>query len=96
MLFEARRDGSEVFELIEEALDEVSELVELGAERTNVDAAWHRFDVGQRPAGGRTGAQGVTVIAAIGEEERLDTTELLRAVARQILLAMRDCAQRTT
>jgi len=51
----------EAFELIEEPLDEVSESVQLGTEPRNVDAAWHRFDVGPRPAGGQTGAQGFTV-----------------------------------
>ncbi len=77
VLLEARRDGSKVFELIEEALDEDSESVELGAERTNVDAAC----VGLMLAKTARGAAGLArkaspVIAAIGEEERPD-----RAVA---------------
>ena len=41
MLFEARGDGTEVFELIEEALDQISEPIKVGTEDRDVDAPWH-------------------------------------------------------
>ena len=44
MFFVARRDGSEVFELVEEPLDEIAQPVEKGAEDGDVDPSvkWTR------------------------------------------------------
>lgn len=41
MLFEARGDDTEVFQLIEEALDRIPEPIKLGTEDRHVDAPWH-------------------------------------------------------
>ena len=41
MLFEARGDGTEVFELTEEALDQIPEPIKVGTEDRDVDAPWH-------------------------------------------------------
>lgn len=67
MFFEARCDRSEMFEFVEEAFDEVSEAIEIGAERRNFDPAGHWLDVGPSAARGEVGAQGVAVVGAVGE-----------------------------
>jgi hypothetical protein len=41
VLFEARDDDTEVFELIEEALDQIPEPIKVGTEDRDVDAPWH-------------------------------------------------------
>ena len=41
MLFEARGDGTEVFGLIEEALDQIPEPIKVGTEDRDIDAPWH-------------------------------------------------------
>ena len=46
MLFVAGGDGSEVLELVEEALDEVPVAIQEGAEGGLVDPAGERLDVG--------------------------------------------------
>src|SRR5580698_5104600 len=61
VFFEAGGDGSEVFELVEEAFDEISKAVEIGTERGDVDAPWHGFDVGPGPSFVEGLAQGVAV-----------------------------------
>ena len=68
MFFEARSDGSEMFKLVEEAFDEVSETIEIWAECRKVDAPGHRLDVGPGAAIGQSLAQGVAVISAVGEQ----------------------------
>ncbi len=50
MLFEARGDSAEVFELVEESLDQIPEPIKVGTEDGDVDAPWHGFDVGPRAA----------------------------------------------
>ena len=61
MLLEARGDGPEMLELIEEALDEIAETVEERAEGWDVDAPWHRFDVGEGAAVSQGLAQGASL-----------------------------------
>ena len=41
VLFEARGDSTEVFELVEEALDQIPESIKVGTEDRDVDAPWH-------------------------------------------------------
>ncbi len=41
MLFEARGAGMEVFELVEEALDQIPEPIKVGPKDRDVDAPWH-------------------------------------------------------
>jgi hypothetical protein len=53
VLFEAGGDRPEVFEFVEEAFDEISEAIEVWAERWKVDAPGHRLDVGQAPRSAR-------------------------------------------
>ena len=60
---------SEVFELVEEALDEVAVAVEEGAEGRDVLAVWHRLDVGPGAACGEGLAQGVAVVGAVGQQD---------------------------
>ena len=67
VLFEAGCDGSEMLELIEEALDEVAVAVKEWAEGRDVLAVWHRLDVGPGPAQGI--AQPVAVVSAIGQRD---------------------------
>jgi len=68
VFFEAGGLGSEVFELVEDAFDEISKAVEIWTERGDVDAPWHRFDVGPGPSFVEGLAQGVAVVGAIGEQ----------------------------
>src|SRR5277367_7052342 len=69
LFFEARRDGSEVFELVEEALDQISKAVEVGTERGDVDPTRRGFDVPPCALRGEACAQGVAVITAIGQQD---------------------------
>ena len=68
VLFETCGDGTEVLELIEETLNEVAEAVEEGAERRDINASWHRLDIGPATASGYVPAQGIAVIGAVCEE----------------------------
>lgn len=69
VLFVARGDGPEVFELAEEALDEVAISVEEAAEGRDVPAVWHRLDVGPGAAGRQIGSEGVAVVGTVGEQD---------------------------
>src|ERR1051326_4342818 len=69
VLFEACSDGSEMLELVEEALDEIAVAIEEGAEGRDVDAPRHGLDVGPRAALGQAGAQSVAVVGAVGEQD---------------------------
>ena len=69
MLFITRRDGPEVLELAEEAFDEVSVAIEVGAERGNVHTIGHRFDVAPSALFFEPRPQGVAVVAAVGQED---------------------------
>lgn len=68
MLFEACGDGAEVFELVEEALDEIAFFVKLFVEARDIHTVWHRLDVGPGTAFGQGGAQSVAVISPVGEQ----------------------------
>ena len=46
MLFEACRDGAEMLEFVEEALDDIALAIEPFVERWQVDPVGHEFDVG--------------------------------------------------
>ena len=69
MLFEACGDGSEMLQPIEEALDEIAETVEEGAESRDIDASRHRFDIGPGAAVRQILAQCVAVIGTIRRED---------------------------
>src|SRR5215212_8687590 len=69
VLLEASGDGSEVLELVEEALDEVAVAVQEWAEGRNVDAPWHRFDVGPGPTIEQRPTQRVAIVGAIGQQD---------------------------
>src|SRR5579862_1861584 len=68
VFFEARSDGSEMFDLVEEALDEVAISVEEGAKSRDIDPSRHWFDVGPGAALGQRGSQRVAVIGSVGEQ----------------------------
>ena len=68
VLFVARSDGSEVLQLVEEPLDQVTEAVEILAEGWDVDPSWVGLDVGPGSALSHGGAEGIAVIAAIAEQ----------------------------
>lgn len=76
VLFETCGDGTEVLQLIEETLNEVAEAVEEGAERRDVNASWHRLNIGPATASGHFPAQGIAVIGAVCEEN-LAFTEIV-------------------
>src|SRR6516225_11558808 len=69
VLFEARGNGSEVFELVEEALDEVSETIEEMTEGWKVDPPRQGFDVGPSATFSRALAQSITVVGTIAEQD---------------------------
>jgi hypothetical protein len=60
VFFEARCDGSEMLEFVEETFDQITAIEEV-AERGNVDAPRHGFDVGPCAARGQSAAQGVAI-----------------------------------
>src|SRR5258706_7115310 len=69
VLFEARGDSSKVLELVEEALHEIAQVVEKGAESWPVHAPGYGLDVGPGAALGHARAQGVAVIGAVAEQD---------------------------
>lgn len=69
MLFETGRDGSVVFELVEEAFNQVSEAIKERTEGWNVDTSGRGFDVGPGAAFGEGAAQEVTIVGAIGDQD---------------------------
>ena len=69
MFFVAGGDGSEVLELVEEALDAVPVAIQEGAEGELVDAAGERLNVGSGSLPGDGVAERVAVVGAIGEED---------------------------
>ena len=85
VLLEARGDGAEVLELVEEALDEVALAVEEGAERRAPLTVRHRLDASPGAARGEGLAKGVAVVAGVGEEhlagnDRVEKTACARPV----------------
>ena len=66
--FEARGDGSEMFDLIEKPLDEVAISIEERAEGRDVLASRHRLDVRPRTALCQALAQPIAVIGAVGKQ----------------------------
>src|SRR3954452_5408617 len=72
MLFEAGGDGSEMFDLVEEPLDEVAITVEEGAEGRNIDASRHRLDVRPGSALEQSVAERVAVVGSICEQDLPD------------------------
>ena len=89
MLFEARRDGPEVLEFVEEALDEVSLLVEERAEEGDVDPVRHRLDV--RPSTLLVDglAQGIAIVSPVGQQglARADACQHVGSTAAVVRLA---------
>lgn len=69
MLVEARRDGSVVLDLIEEAFDEVAAFVEAWAEGRWIDAMVEWSDVGGCALTGDQSAQRIAVVAAICQQD---------------------------
>jgi hypothetical protein len=69
VFFEARGDGSEMFDLVEEPLDEVAVSIEEGAEGRDVLASRHRLDVRPRTALGQILAEPIAVIGAVGKQD---------------------------
>src|ERR1700733_4316397 len=67
VLFVARRDGAEMLEFVEEAFDEISEAIEIGAEGGDV----HPIGRGLCPCAlaCEAGPQGVAVVAAVGQKD---------------------------
>src|ERR1700722_1033232 len=68
VLFVARRPGPEMFEFVEEALDEISKAIEVAAEGGDVHPARHWFDVAPCALSCEARPQGVAVVAAVGQE----------------------------
>ena len=68
MFFVARCDGSEVLELVEEALDEVPVAIQEGAEGWLVHPARDWLHVGPGSLGRHGLAQDVAVVGAIGDQ----------------------------
>ena len=69
MLFEAGCDGSEVLELVEEALDKVAVAVEEATEHRDVDAPGQGLDVGPSAPFGEFGSKPIAVLGAIRQED---------------------------
>jgi len=69
VLFVARRHGSEMFELVKEAFDQIREAIKIGAEGGDVHAVGHWLDVAPCALSCETRPQGVAVVAAVGEED---------------------------
>jgi len=89
VLVEARRDGPEMLELVEEALDAVAQPVDGRAERRRVGAMIERADVGIGSPVRDPGAQRVAVVAAIGEQDavRPERTQHVLATLSVVRLA---------
>ncbi len=75
MLVEAGGDGSVMFDLVEEPLDEVAALVEARAEFGTLEAMVKWPDVGGCTLRRDHGTQCVAVVAAIGEQSALARQE---------------------
>ncbi len=91
MLFEAGRDGSEVFDLAEEPLDEVAVSIEEWTEPRNVHPVRHRFDVGPGTPVRQFFSQRVAVVGAIGKQDLTfaDRIEHVASAATVMRLACR-------
>jgi hypothetical protein len=76
VFFEAGRDCSEMFELVEEALDKIAEAIEVRAESGDVHALGYRLDVGPGSAIGQALAEGVAVVGAISEQNLTGTNAI--------------------
>src|SRR5579875_787833 len=69
VLLEACGDGSEVFDLIKEPLDEVPVSIEEWAEGGDVHPVRHRLDVGPGTSFIETGTERIAVVASVGEQD---------------------------
>ena len=69
VLLVAGRDGSEVLELVEEALDAVPRSVQEGAEGGFVEPAGQRLDVGEDAPCRHVLAEKVAVVGAVGDQD---------------------------
>ena len=69
VLFEASCDGPEVFELVEEAFDEVAIAVKPRTESRDVHPVRHRLDVGPGATSRDSLTQGVTVVTSIRKQD---------------------------
>jgi len=67
---EASCDGAEVLELRKEPFDEISHLVDLGAEGWLLFAIAQRPDVRERTLIGKPLADGIAVVGAVGKQNR--------------------------
>ncbi len=83
VLFIARGDGPEVFEFVEEALDEVAVSIEKGAERRHRLSVRHRLDVGPGTPCRERGAQRIAVIGRVGEQD-LAVADIIEHVGRAL------------
>ena len=81
MLLEARGDATEVFELVDQTLDQISEGIKLGTADRNIDAPWHGFDVGPRAAIGASLAKGVAIVTSV-RQQNLTGSNALQHVGR--------------
>lgn len=80
VFFEARGDGPEMLELVEEPLDEVAVAIEERAEGRDVDAPRHGFDVGPSATLRQAFTKRIAVIGAIGQQG-LAGTETVEQIA---------------
>ena len=76
MLFEARGDGSEVFELVEETFDQISEAIKVGTEDGDVDAPRHGFDVGPCATIGEVLTESVAIVTSVRQQSLAGTDAL--------------------
>ena len=90
MFLEAGSDGSEVLQLVEEALGEVAIAVEERAEGRDPNAPGHGLDVGPGAAFGEAPPKRVRVIGAVGEEDlsRTDAAQHLLGAPAVVRLAL--------
>jgi hypothetical protein len=77
VLFEARGDGPEVLEFVEEAFDQISEPIKHGTEDRDVGAPWHGFDVGPCGAIGAFLTEGAAIVTSVRQQSlaRTDAPE---------------------
>jgi len=90
VFFEARGDRSEMFELVEKALDEISQTIEIGAEDGDVDPPRHRLDVGPSAALCEDLPESVAVVAPVCEQglARADTVQHIDGAAAVMSLTL--------
>jgi CO/xanthine dehydrogenase Mo-binding subunit len=88
VLFVSRGDGTEVFELVEEAFAEIAVSIEEAAERRDVLAVGHGFDTGPGAAIGQGGAHGVAAIGAVTEKDIALAKTIEHIVGRAAIMSL--------